>query len=925
MSSRLWGSVSAETTPVRYAGCAGVLALAQESVIRVWALDAAASVPPLLLAPPPAASALAIGDQGDGVKALVAANAGQCSGWLLKVGTEAHELSIITTWSLPLSSFGPPPADGGVRSAHFDGSGKRLALCAGLEVWVIDVQARRPLLRLQGHAAPTCMSSFAGALLLSVAEDRCFHLWRLPPVGSASAEAELLVQVTLPPGSATTLCAALSPLGSQLVLGDAAGRLHVYELELATRSSRAMCRCTHRVELGRALARPAPSGAAEASSALPATLSSAPAWQHQQQQPAVAATGGAADASVAILAAHYAPLPPAPAAAALGRAERGERGCEWGVVVATPAATVLLRDGVWRPHVLVERGPREAAAAASLLCEAAASALGWRAEHGELWLLRASAFQPWLRVWRLSPDLAEAEAEAEAEAAAAAAAAAAAVDGVGNGDGIGAAPRSVLSQSAPLPASPLAAALAALAAPSSAAAPTSAGRARPKSSSSSTALRGSPPPKGGRRADQPVTFHRKISSSGYGTAPVMKLHSGGPMQAAAAAAAAAKRAAAAKGGGAAAATRAYTPSEGPICCLQHDNSAAAPPLGGAQLRARYSPDAARLAVGGAAGEVTLLRLPTRRHCGGAQPPPLLSGHTAAVSSVQWSHSGQLLLTASADASVRLWDVSADRPPAAPLLALRHLRHSPPAMHAGDGATSDNPLLGAPVRQAAFFYLDRLLLLACGNALHLHSYALNRAADDAHRAAELRHSHRLHHRWAVPNAQHVTCFAAANSFLSPVALVAASDRSVTAVDLGVGRAVCTWRDMHERAVHSLSLYEGSAHTAAPEAARDLFLSSATDGAVRLWDLRTAACARCFAAHLNRVHAVGAALSPCLRYVVTGSEDKQAYVYDVRSGRLTATLGGHLDAVTDVAFSPLHPQLASVSLDGRVRFFADGREG
>jgi len=36
-----------------------------------------------------------------------------------------------------------------------------------------------------------------------------------------------------------------------------------------------------------------------------------------------------------------------------------------------------------------------------------------------------------------------------------------------------------------------------------------------------------------------------------------------------------------------------------------------------------------------------------------------------------------------------------------------------------------------------------------------------------------------------------------------------------------------------------------------------------------------------------------------------------VYDVRTGRLAATLGGHLEAATDVAFSPLHPQLATVS--------------
>ena len=48
-----------------------------------------------------------------------------------------------------------------------------------------------------------------------------------------------------------------------------------------------------------------------------------------------------------------------------------------------------------------------------------------------------------------------------------------------------------------------------------------------------------------------------------------------------------------------------------------------------------------------------------------------------------------------------------------------------------------------------------------------------------------------------------------------------------------------------------------------------------------------------------------------------------MYDVRTGRLAATLGGHLEAATDVSFSPLHPQLATASLDTATRAssFAD----
>ena len=49
-------------------------------------------------------------------------------------------------------------------------------------------------------------------------------------------------------------------------------------------------------------------------------------------------------------------------------------------------------------------------------------------------------------------------------------------------------------------------------------------------------------------------------------------------------------------------------------------------------------------------------------------------------------------------------------------------------------------------------------------------------------------YRLHHRWAHPRAQHLTCFAAANSFLSQLAVVAGSDRSLGALNLATGQQV-----------------------------------------------------------------------------------------------------------------------------------------
>lgn len=358
--------------------------------------------------------------------------------------------------------------------------------------------------------------------------------------------------------------------------------------------------------------------------------------------------------------------------------------------------------------------------------------------------------------------------------------------------------------------------------------------------------------------------------------------------------------------------------------LQLANSNAAPPLDAPLARLAYAPDAGRLALASADGSVSLLRLPARRHRSSAALPTLV-GHSGAVHAVQFSHSGRLLLSASADGSARLWDVAADRPPpAAPLLTIEHTLHSPsnPAATAAERAA--NPPFGAEVRAANFFYLDDLLLLAAGSTVHLFSYALQRTpAHDAARAAALRHRYRLQHRWQLPRAQAVTCVAAANSFLSPLVLAAGTDRSLSAYDLGAGKQVLEIRDAHERPCHSLRLHEGSAYGETPATGHDLVLSAAVDGAAKLWDLRSASCVRRFTAHVNRVHSVGASLSPCLRFVCCGSEDRCAYLYDARGGGLLERLK-HSDHVVDAAFSPLHPQLALGGVDGRVRFFADRPE-
>lgn len=59
---------------------------------------------------------------------------------------------------------------------------------------------------------------------------------------------------------------------------------------------------------------------------------------------------------------------------------------------------------------------------------------------------------------------------------------------------------------------------------------------------------------------------------------------------------------------------------------------------------------------------------------------------------------------------------------------------------------------------------------------------------------------------------------------------------------------------------------------PPSAYDLFLTAAMSDGIKLWDLRTNRCVRRYDGHVNRSHPVGVALSPCARFIASGSEDR-----------------------------------------------------
>jgi WD40 repeat protein len=103
-----------------------------------------------------------------------------------------------------------------------------------------------------------------------------------------------------------------------------------------------------------------------------------------------------------------------------------------------------------------------------------------------------------------------------------------------------------------------------------------------------------------------------------------------------------------------------------------------------------------------------------------------------------------------------------------------------------------------------------------------------------------------------------------------------------------------------------------------------LTGSDDMSARLWDAATGREIRRFRGHSDKVRCV--AFSPDARYVLTGSEDATARIWDAASGRETRRLEGHTDALRSVAFSADGRFVLSASNDRTVRLWvaATGRE-
>ncbi len=81
-----------------------------------------------------------------------------------------------------------------------------------------------------------------------------------------------------------------------------------------------------------------------------------------------------------------------------------------------------------------------------------------------------------------------------------------------------------------------------------------------------------------------------------------------------------------------------------------------------------------------------------------------------------------------------------------------------------------------------------------------------------------------------------------------------------------------------------------------------LTGSDDSTARLWDVATGKEIRVFAGHTDGLDRSDAVISPDGRYVLTGSIDKTARLWDIATGETLQTFIGHTAWIAGVAFSP-----------------------
>ncbi|XP_069810603.1 WD repeat-containing protein 27 isoform X2 [Dendropsophus ebraccatus] len=374
--------------------------------------------------------------------------------------------------------------------------------------------------------------------------------------------------------------------------------------------------------------------------------------------------------------------------------------------------------------------------------------------------------------------------------------------------------------------------------------------------------------------DQPLVFHNKIKSSGYTTAPRMKMFSPKTNIKT-------RHVSKAKEEISRGARKEYPLDVQAPCTLHKQIALSNKPTSACSIQ--YSGDGMKLACGLADKSLLVF---SSTFIG---EPAVFTGHDGAVNGFGWSYDKNWLVSSADDRTVRIWNVK----------------------NASSALVLEKEMFSRPARFPQFYYMDKFILLSSGAEIQLLRYHMDDCKDELKRYKQNSVCKPVQ-TLRMDSAMEITGLSAVNDFYSYIVLAAGSNRDVEIFDLNIGARIATILDVHPRAAHQICQNKGSAFSTQGAEAYNLFVTVAIGDCLKLWDVRTLRCVRRYEGHLNRYQPCGVAVSPCGRFIACGSEDRCAYIYETRSSTYLHKLPEHSESVINVAFSPSSPQEKQIKL-------------
>ncbi|XP_071963936.1 WD repeat-containing protein 27-like [Antedon mediterranea] len=743
-----------------------------------------------------------------------------------------------------------------------------VAVCIDKEVLILSSQSEHLHTTLEGHTARVTSAEFSPhheAMVLSVSEDRTFKVWDIN-------NSVLVYQSTIISGS-PFLCLAWNYENEQVAIGSTDGQVRIYDM-----NDSSGFRLLHHIDVAKHLQKAQVSRLhTDQELVEPSTISSKPSWK--TQQPTADDTYDEDDQSEAgntILGLFYRVRPtksrPRSAANLPSFLTHNSSVVQDllevpPVLIVGTTASILIINAysyeVTRVIDLQDSLSSEQNLDTPMKSISLVGTYSFSGSHDQekIWCLVGSIFQSEAHV--LSIDTIFASTTSSHDLAIAKE-----VTGLENlaitseADSVQVADITVLSSTPLLDSSPLRSELI----------PKSKAETKPKKSSAQK--------KSLIPDNQSLTFHSKIKSSGYSQksrqdmfSPKTNKIKGKPT--------------AKVGSGAKALQKAYPVNAPPPTTLKVKQSVAEQPTPIHQIA--FSGDGQHLACALANKSSMAFKMPLSSKC------ISFTGHDSSVNCVSWSHGNQYLLTGSNDKTVKLWTKSSSEP----ILTFQNINEKQKV----DKAKS---VFSSAIKHSQFYYMDKFIIISCDKAFYLYKYLIDTSVDDIKRYQSQSH-YKLVNSYNLTQGKQITALSAINSFYSYIVLCAGSDKSLEVFDMNVGKSIRVTNDVHERTIHVIKQNQGSAYVTHPSSAYDLFATSAITDAIKIWDLRTDRCVKRLEGHQNRVHPCGLAFSPCGKYIATGSEDKSAYIFDIRGGTYVEKLTGHTDTVTDVAYHPVYSEV------------------